>query len=178
MVGGKLKRDEYGLLPAHRKFADEWIRCGCKVDAYRFAYPKANDNSVKSGAYKVYNRSDVQKYLDIKRAEHTKKADLKAERIIFEEMQLAFHNVADAFRNGTVLPPEELPESLQRALTSFRVKEDPLGNLTYEYKFNDKGRALERLSRIIGLYEQDNSQKQIIFKTPVVQKPANSGISE
>jgi len=87
--------------------------------------------------------------------------------IIEEESRLAFSDVRTLFDAGwNPLPPSELPREVSASISSIKVVRRVIpkkhGNeeeTTYQYTFWDKGRALERLSRHLGLYERDNLQK-------------------
>lgn len=91
---------------------------------------------------------------------------------------------------GTFIPPYELPEEVRRAIASFKATELwklsqdcphcgkypyergngngkkksrklPQKLYRFEYKFWDKGKSIERLSKHLGLYEKDNLQKAL-----------------
>jgi hypothetical protein len=86
-----------------------------------------------------------------------------------EEGRLAFHDIGGLFDGPTPIPPSELPENVRRALKAVQIKErvirtrkngDEVIDRTYNYVLLDKGKALERLSKYLGLYERDNEQKR------------------
>jgi len=87
---------------------------------------------------------------------------------------LAFYDPRDLVdpATGEILPLQRLPEHMARAIVSLKViktqslKDPDLVRTEYRYKFADKGKALERLSKYLGLYEKDNQQKPAPEKTP------------
>jgi hypothetical protein len=86
-----------------------------------------------------------------------------AHAVLMEEGRIAFSDVR-------LIPgcPEGIPDEIAYAISSFQVEEEVLKTLEGDEqilrrrtKFTlwPKGQALERLSRHLGLYEQDNKQK-------------------
>ena len=65
--------------------------------------------------------------------------------------------------DGSLIPIKDLPEEVARVVSSYKVTEffDKDGNRTakHEYRFWDKGRSLERLSRHLGLYNDSITVK-------------------
>ncbi len=91
-------------------------------------------------------------------------AEVTLERVLQEEKCLAYSNVAEVFkdRNGTPIRPDELPEETQRALSGIEIIETEIAGVKttkYKYRFWDKGRSLERLGKVLGIFEKDNSQQ-------------------
>lgn len=93
------------------------------------------------------------------------KARAITEAVLQEEMRLAFSDVR-------LIPgcPDGIPDEIAYAIQSFEIDERVIKSLSDESdkvlvarktKFTlwPKGAALERLSRHLGLYEQDNKQK-------------------
>jgi len=71
-----------------------------------------------------------------------------------------------------MLSLKDLPDHMARAIVSLKViktqslKDPDIVRTEYRYKFADKGKALERLSRYLGMYEKDNQQKPATEKNP------------
>jgi Terminase small subunit len=90
-----------------------------------------------------------------------------AGRVPQEEACLAFYDIGDLVdpNTGEIQPPHELPEPFRQAVVGVTIVETrsatnpDLIKTEYRYRFADKGKALERLSRHLGLYEKDNRQK-------------------
>lgn len=91
-----------------------------------------------------------------KRAELAASTGINAEVIIREIGRLCFSDVRKLVnKNGQTKPPNELDADTAAALVSIKIRPDG----TIEYRFADKGAALEKAARILGLYETDNRQK-------------------
>lgn len=91
-------------------------------------------------------------------------------RVLDEESRLAFSDIASLFHQDSweLIPPSELPQDVRASISSIQIVRrtiprgelEPIEETTYKYSFWDKGRSLERLSKHLGLYEQDNAQKK------------------
>jgi hypothetical protein len=91
----------------------------------------------------------------IKRAQEKAKfkAEINAERILREEACLAFLNPQQLVdETGKLLGLHKLPEEVARAIMGLEVIKQADGSLKYKYRFSDKGRSLERLEKIEGLF--------------------------
>jgi len=87
------------------------------------------------------------------RAELSEKTQITQERVLEEEACIAFANLADLFDgSGKLVNPKELPFKLQKALSSIQVIDLPDGTRKYKYTLWHKGRALERVSKHLGMY--------------------------
>ncbi|MDY6910750.1 MAG: terminase small subunit [Chloroflexota bacterium] len=92
-----------------------------------------------------------------RREKLAKKAAIDSERLIKEETRLAFADIAEIFDDsGCTVKPRDIPEDIRRAIAGVDVVErttpDGTTYTTYKYRFWDKGRALERLGKLAGLY--------------------------
>jgi phage terminase small subunit len=121
--------------------------------------------SERKGKGILYLKS-TQKLLKRRQAQITEESNITVKRIMLEEVCIAYSDLKDLFdEDGNTLPPHELPERIRRAIRSIEIKELPKKRqsdpTTYEYKYKlwDKGKALERISKHLGLYERDNIQK-------------------
>ena len=101
----------------------------------------------------------VKRALDL-RAHRT---GITQDRILKEEACLAFADPREIFRDGTLIPPSELPDEVARAISSIelieRTREHKNGESTterfYKYRFWDKGKSLERLYKHLGMFAPD-----------------------
>ena len=80
-----------------------------------------------------------------------------------EEKFIAFSSIGLLYdENGALIPFDQLPEEISRAIRSFEVIETRRGNeltVKYKYRFWDKGKSLERISKHLGLYERDHGKQ-------------------
>lgn len=151
-----------------KKFADEWLKDHNGTRAYRVAYPTVKkDETAKAAASRLLTNVNVESYIQKKQALIAYKNEITHDRILREEMCIAFSDITRLFSGPTPIPPDELPEDLRRAVSSIKIKELPLlgksskQQYEYEYRFWDKGRALERLEKHLGMFEKDNQQRGI-----------------
>ena len=74
-------------------------------------------------------------------------------------MCLAYLDPAGLFdKKGKLLPLSKLPEEVRRAIVGFEVITQPKGALKFKYKLSDKGRSLERLERIQGMFAPEKHE--------------------
>jgi len=164
------------LTPNQRAFCEyrfrhpEWTAAHC----YSRAYPRCrSENSAAVEASKNLKKPKIQDYFDELSKEAVGHAGLSVGRILLEEARLAFFDPRDLMDpcTGEILPFHELPEHMARAIVSLKVikthslRDPDLIRTEYYYKFADKGKALERLSKHLGMYEKDNLQKPAPEKT-------------
>jgi len=88
------------------------------------------------------------------------KASATKERVVREECRIAYSDLRQLFNGESLLRPDQLPGDIARAVSSFKEIHRADGAIVYEYRFWDKGRALERISKHLGMYEKDNQQRQ------------------
>ena len=152
-------KNEHGLTQQQEKFAQGVASGLSQADAYRAAYPKSanwKDETVWQAASRLMANSKVS-------ARVKSLADAVAERvmdeaalIVQENLRLAQYDIAGIMHeDGRVKLPNELDPATRAAVSSFKI--DEYGRI--EYKFWDKNSALERASKILGLFLKDNEQK-------------------
>lgn len=91
-----------------------------------------------------------------RRVEVAASTGLNTEAIIREIGRLCLSDVRKLVdKNGQTLLPHELDADTAAAISSFEVGFDG----SVKYKFADKGTALDKAAKILGLYERDNRQK-------------------
>lgn len=145
-------RDEFGLLPRQRLFADEWLtgaNTGKRFNgraAYEYAgydIPEANPST---NASKLRRHPKVDAYIKKRLAEATMSPEEVAARI----SEVARNEVGDILKvneNGHLAIDEE--EVLKRKSFVKSFKHDSNGNPVVE--FHDSMTALDRISKIHGM---------------------------
>jgi phage terminase small subunit len=157
-----LEKNRKGLTPAQRNFADEWLTDHNGTRAYIAAYPRVKKNeTAKAAASRLLTCVNVAAYIQAKQAEISAMYNVTHQRTLREESYIAFANIGEAFRDGVLLAPDKLPETLQPAVRNFEIIDQADGSRKFKYRFWDKGKALERLSRYLGLFQKDDKQKSI-----------------
>lgn len=152
-------RNAHGLTPQQEKFAQEVAKGKKLADAYRVAYPNsknAKSKSICEMASAVAAKINVSSRIEMLREKAEVAAVVTRERLLREIARLAFADPRRLLReNGTMLPLHELDDDTAAAIASVEV--DEYGKL--KYKLWDKGAALEKLAKVLGVYEKDNEQK-------------------
>lgn len=152
-------KNEWGLTPQQEKFAQLVGGGMSQVDAYRAAYPKSakwKDEALRVAGAKMSAIGNVSVRIKQIQAAGADRAELDAAEIVREIRRLAVSDIAGIMdENGRVKLPHELDPQTRAAVASFKI--DEYGRI--EYKFWDKGAALEKAAKIKGLYEADNKQK-------------------
>jgi phage terminase small subunit len=152
-------KNEHGLTPQQELFAQEVAKGRSLAQAYRAAYPRSEKwkaDSVHQAASKLMADSKVSPRVDALRAAAADRAELDAAEIIREVRRLATSDIAGIMHpDGRVKLPHELDPATRAAVASFKI--DEYGRI--EYKFWDKGPALDKAMKHLGLYEVDNAQK-------------------
>lgn len=164
-------RNEHGLTPQQERFAQEIGAGRSGVEAYRTAYPKAKawkDEAVRVNASKLLADTNIALRVSKIQAEGARLAELDAAEIAQEIKRLALSDIAGIMHaDGRVKLPHELDPATRAAVASFKV--DEFGRI--EYKFWDKNSALERGAKILGMFEKDNGQKQVMVPSVIQLKP-------
>lgn len=126
-------------------------------DAYMKAYPKCKNNNVaRAAASRLLTKVNVKARLAYKRAELAKKYAVDEERITRERVKIGFANIQDYLNEkGHLKPLSEVPRDILAAVSSVKFDGEKV-----EFKLCDKQEALDKLSRQLGLYAKDNSQRR------------------
>ncbi len=177
---------ENNLTAKQQRFSDEWLidHNGCR--AYKAAYKNVKkDSTAAAAASRLLINVNVSAYIKMRQAEIAFKYKITQSRIIKEESYLAYSNIAEIVKGRTVLSPDQLPERVQRAISSMEVIEDTrTGQTRYKYKLHDKGSALGRVEKILGMNEKDNAQqrasklKEVFNALSEVSKPLADAVME
>jgi phage terminase small subunit len=101
----------------------------------------------------------------IKKAQEARmgRTKITADAVLRETASLAFSDIRKLFRpeDFEMIPPTELPDDVAPAITSVKKKVMSLPGggevTTWEYTFYDKTKALEKLFRHLGLYNDTNT---------------------
>jgi phage terminase small subunit len=147
------------LTSKQKKFVEEYLLdFNATQAAIRAGY---SEKTARQQGQRLLTKVDVQKSLQKRGNELSKKVGIDHERILTEEKHIAFSDIRGIFdEDGTIIKPNELPEEVSRSISKIEVIDTPMGK-KYRYHFWDKGRALDRLEKILNL--------------PVEDKPEGSG---
>lgn len=132
-----------------------------------------SERTAHSQGSRLLKSVKVQEALSLERKKARMKFDITQERVLNELARIAFGVTADLVSiddEGQVIfkSLDELDDD-QKAfiseLNSTRVDREGIVTITTKVKTYDKLRALEMLSRYLGLFEKDNNQKLVINVT-------------
>lgn len=147
------------LTPQQEKFAQEVVSGKSLSDAYRASYKvgKMTTKTINEAACRLAADSKVSARIKELSQAVAQETVLEAAGILKEIHRLASSDIGRIIdpATGRVLLPHELDADTRAAVASFEI--DEYGRI--KYKFWDKNSALERASKIRGLFELDNKQK-------------------
>jgi hypothetical protein len=153
-------KNEHGLTPQQERFAQEIGAGRSGVEAYRAAYPKSlkwKDEAVRVNASKMLASANISLRVSKIQASGAELAGLQSARVLQEVAKLAHSDIAGIMTaDGKVKLPHELDPITRAAVASFKI--DEYGRI--EYKFWDKGGALDKAMKHLGLYKADNDQNR------------------
>lgn len=126
---------------------------------------------IDKNSHYIRGKKEVHRAIEQKKAELAQKADIKAERILRETAIIAFSNISDYLQvdeDGEVFLRgfEGIDKRLLAAIESIKVntttnKDDSRTYTTTQFKLCSKLTALDQLNKHLGLYKEDNDQRQI-----------------
>jgi phage terminase small subunit len=143
--------------PQHELFAKEFVASG---DARAAAHAASIKGGIPAAA-RLLQDDRVARRVRWLNQQLTTRIEMKAERVVAEVAAIALADPKDAYdANGELLPINEWPEALRRAVAGFEVEERsiqgvPTGRVrTTKVKFWNKTQALELAMRYLRLFEQ------------------------
>lgn len=158
------------LTPKQEKFCIEYLKSGNASAAYRLVYSceKMKQATITVKASELLSSGNISVRIDELRKPVIAKTQLNLERVIVENMNVAFFDIRTILcDDGVVKPVNEWPAAAGAAISSMEVLEQYEGSgkdrvfvgYLKKIKLVDKGGALDRLMKHLGGYEQDNKQK-------------------
>jgi phage terminase small subunit len=143
------------LTHRQERFKNNILKGMDAKNAYIKAGYKARGAAAEVNASRLLRNAKVASAIEKAQKRAADKAEATTERILREEMRLAFFDPAGLVdENGCLLDLHKLSEDSRRAITGLEVTQQPGGGLKFKYKFSDKGKSLERLSKHLGMYER------------------------
>jgi phage terminase small subunit len=131
-----------------------------QTDAYLAAGYKCSRSAARRNASRLMANADILVAIEESQNKAAFKAEVSQQRILEEEKCIAFfdpRNLVD--RKGKLIPLYRLPTEVSRAIVGFEAIKQADGSLKFKYRFSDKGKSLERLSRHLGMYRDKQSHK-------------------
>lgn len=141
-----------------KRFCDQYlVDLNATQAAIRAGY---SSTSAYSQGHDLLKKPEVQAYLDIKRKELQERVGISQERVLREYARIAFFDPRSLYTvDGSLKQVRNLTEDEAAALAGLEVHEDFVSDspdkeaigATKKVKFADKIRALDSISRILGL---------------------------
>lgn len=161
-----------------KKFLDRYFET--LNGAQSAIYAGYKENSARQQAHQILERPESEEYLQKLRADFIAKNGINKESVLNEYRKIAFSDVRKVLTvDGGLKPLDEVDEDTAGAIAaieSFDVTDkesrEILGT-NRKIKLHDKLRALEALSKHLGLFEKDNDQKSKAAQVTIFELPDN-----
>lgn len=149
--------NEHGLTPQQEAFVQKVVSGETLSDAYRASYQnKMTAKQIHEESSKMASHPKVSQRLRSLQSASSEEAVLRGADVLKEVKRLAFSTIKGFFtEDGSLKKPHELDDGTAACVASFEVAPDG----TVKYKIWDKGSALEKAMKHLGLYEKDNDQQ-------------------
>jgi phage terminase small subunit len=147
------------LTPKQRLFVREYLRdLNATQAAVRSGYSRATAEKIGS---ENLHKPEVKEAIDAALAARELRVEVKADDVLRELLVLAATDLRDAYdETGKLLPPQDMPEHVAKAISSIKVFEEFEGHgadrvkvgEVREVKFYSKEKALELLGRHLKMF--------------------------
>jgi len=153
-----LKKPLKYKVPTGRKFLfaqgilKGWTQTKSAIEA---GYSKKSAHVNASRLLK--NDKNLIYYINSEKQKAVQSCQIDVQRIINEEKCISLFNPKQLFDEaGSMISPEKLPDEIARNISNLEVINvvisDKVKEVRYKYKFWDKGKSLERLSKHMQMY--------------------------
>lgn len=156
-----------GLSPKQARFVAEYRKDGNATQAaIRAGY---SAKTAYSQGERLLRNVEVAAALRVSQERTMQRLEINADEILLENLRLARSDIRKALApDGSLRPADEWPDDLAAAVSSIKVRtvyegtgEDRYPVTITELKLWDKGSAIDRTFKHLGLYEKDNSQGRL-----------------
>ena len=155
------------LTPNQALFCTEYLKDRNGTRAYQRAYPNCkSENAAAVNAVKLLRNAKIDEYIKTELEIIASKHKISVENLKAEESKIINRNIkALVDENSTPIPLADLPDDIAALVDQFEVKPvilktvDSRGVSTsetqyqYKYKLADRGAALGRMERHLGMYK-------------------------
>lgn len=152
------------MLDSHKRFADKYFET--LNGSLSAEYAGFSKNAARQQAWELLQRDDVTEYLTQLKAEYAEKSGISKQRVLDEYRKIAFSDVRNILTvDGGLRSIDDLDDDTAGAIAGiesfdeFTRDGEKLGT-NRKIKLHDKLRALEALSKHLGLFEKDNEQSK------------------
>jgi len=144
------------LTVQQQRFVEYILKGETQSYAYMKAGYKSIGNAAEVSACQLLRNPKIKAAINKVREKANRAAEITQTRILEEESRLALYDPKELMDgNGKIIPLHKLPENIRRAIHGVEITQDALGTLKYKYKFAEKGKALERLEKIEGMFKAE-----------------------
>lgn len=131
-----------------------WDKC------YDIASPKdCTHQSARVGGIRMMKHEKVKPFLEKWHRIFVERMSMEVDRILQEELSLAYSNLVDYLDENGLIDPKEfkkLPRTVTAAAKSLEIIENPqTGEIKYKIGLWDKSASLARLQKIKGMHAPD-----------------------
>jgi phage terminase small subunit len=143
------------LGPRQERFVEEYLLdLNAKQAAIRAGY---SPKTAEAQGSRLLSNVKVQRAISARMAARSKRTEVAADRALLEIARLGFSDLRRLFHeDGRLKHPNEWDDDTAASIASVEVVTRSLGDGVVEYvrqiKLWDKGKALEQLSKHLGLY--------------------------
>lgn len=159
------------LTERQLRFAAEYAADPNALQAYQRAFGPVAYHTARVEGPKLLLNPAIKAEIDAAREEYKRRVRVPAVRVLRALSEIAFADPVDAFEDSPIgglpspKPLGSIPPATRRAIASIKVKRRRLAGgggkddvtdwevQEVEYKFADKGAALDKLCRKLGFYE-------------------------
>lgn len=159
--GERPKRGIRGISDRQKLFVQEYlVDLNATQALIRSGY---EGESPSTYAAAMMKHPAVKKMIAKAQEERMGRVKVNADKVLEETAKLAFSDIRKLFKpeDYEMIPPTELPDDVAPAITSVKKKVVSLPGggevTTWEYAFYDKTKALEKLFRHLGMYNDTNT---------------------
>lgn len=174
------------LTLKQENFCLAYIETGNASEAYRrtFNTERMKPESINRKAKELIDNGKIAARLNEYKKPVIEKAQLTLEKVITENMRLAFFDIRTMFDEyGALKPVSEWGDAIGASVKSIEINELYEGSGddririgdTKKVQFWDKGAAIDKLMKHLGGYEIDNKQKEassmLVFMNQIMGTP-------
>jgi len=165
------------MTELQRRFADRYFETlnGSQSAIYA-GYSEATS---RQKACELLNDPEIEAYISALKAEYAEKSGISKMRVLDEYRKIAFSDVRNVLTvDGGLKSIDDIDDDTSGAIASIESFDEVdrsgerLGT-NRKIKLHDKLRALEALSKHLGLFEKDNDQKKNQATVTIFELPDN-----
>lgn len=155
------------------KFCEDYLIRGVGSLAYKTAYVNCKkDSTARTNASKLLTKTNIQAYLDKRKAEIAKKLEITPERTLRAYAERAYFDPRQLVdpETGFLIPLHRLPQHVAAGVTKIKTRqlkpvakeneEELLEQSIIEVEWDKGDSSRDALAKFQGLFEADNAQKQ------------------